>query len=89
MSKSYLMIGSYIPETEDQEAVIDREYYRQGWIFKDEKPSSTTRSGYAMCRSFPMQPIPGRDFLAMCNGAGRICRRVFRCGGLAGPGNMD
>ena len=37
MSESYLKIGSYTPETEDQEAVIDRGYYRQGWIFKDEE----------------------------------------------------
>ena len=27
MSESYLKIGSYTPETEDQEAVIDRGYY--------------------------------------------------------------
>ena len=37
MGESYLKIGSYTPETEDQEAVIDRGYYRQGWIFKDEE----------------------------------------------------
>lgn len=38
MSKeTYLKVGGYTPETEDTEAVIDRDYYRQGWIFKDEE----------------------------------------------------
>lgn len=32
MSESYLKVGSYTPETEEQEAVIERGYYRQGWI---------------------------------------------------------
>ena len=31
MGESYLKIGSYTPETEEQEAVIDRDYFRQGW----------------------------------------------------------
>ena len=34
----YLKVGTYVPETEENEAVIQREYYRQGWIFKDTKP---------------------------------------------------
>lgn len=37
MSEQYLKIGSYTPETDEAEAVIDREYYRQGFIFKDEE----------------------------------------------------
>lgn len=32
MGESYLKIGSYTPETEDQEAVIDRGYYRQDFL---------------------------------------------------------
>lgn len=37
MEKTYLKVGSYIPETEEREAVICREYYGQGLIFKDEE----------------------------------------------------
>ena len=37
MDRKYLKIGTYVPETEENDAVIKREYYRQGWIFKDEK----------------------------------------------------
>lgn len=35
-SKKVLLIGSYSPENEGKPEIIDRDYYRQGWIFKDE-----------------------------------------------------
>lgn len=31
-----LLIGSYSPENGSKPEIIDRDYYRQGWIFKDE-----------------------------------------------------
>lgn len=37
MRKTYLKVGGYTPENDGREAVIDREYYGQGWIFKDEE----------------------------------------------------
>ena len=72
MGESYLKIGSYTPETEDQEAVIDRGYYRQGWIFKDEE-------------AFRLHPVPElsdegytrQDFLAMCNGQEELAEFLF------------
>ena len=36
MQREMLLIGSYEPGTEKSPAMINREYYRQGWIFKDE-----------------------------------------------------
>lgn len=35
-SKKMLLIGSYSPERGNEPEIIDRGYYRQGWIFKDE-----------------------------------------------------
>ncbi len=35
-SKKMLLIGSYSPERGNEPEIIDRDYYRQGWIFKDE-----------------------------------------------------
>lgn len=37
--KEYLKIGEYIPADEEKGTpeVISRDYYRQGWIFKDEE----------------------------------------------------
>ena len=35
-SKKMILIGSYSPENGGKPEIIDRDYYRQGWIFKDE-----------------------------------------------------
>jgi hypothetical protein len=37
MSGGYTQIGSYTPATDETVAVIEREYWGQGWIFKDEE----------------------------------------------------
>ena len=33
----YIRVGEYIPATAETAAQVDRDYYRQGWIFKDEE----------------------------------------------------
>ena len=37
MNEQYLKIGSYTPETDETEAIIERDYFQQGWIVKDEE----------------------------------------------------
>ena len=68
MSESYLKIGSYTPETEDQEAVIDRGYYRQGWIFKDEEAFRLHPEQVCYVPELSDEGYTRQDFLAMCNG---------------------
>src|SRR5699024_2624843 len=68
MSESYLKIGSYTPGTEDQEAVIDRGYYRQGWIFKDEEAFLHHPEQVCYVPELPDEGYTQQDFLAMCNG---------------------
>ena len=77
MSKSYLMIGSYIPETEDQEAVIDREYYRQGWIFKDEEAFRLHPEQVCYVPELSDEGYTRQDFLAMCNGQEELAEFLF------------
>lgn len=77
MSKSYLMIGSYIPETEDQEAVIDREYYRQGWIFKDEEAFLHHPEQVCYVPELSNEGYTRQDFLAMCNGQEELAEFLF------------
>lgn len=77
MSKSYLMIGSYIPETEDQEAVIDREYYRQGWIFKDEEAFLHHPERVCYVPELSDAAYTRQDFLAMCNGQEELAEFLF------------
>ena len=37
MGREYLKVGQYTPATDDAEAIIDREFYGQGFIFLDEE----------------------------------------------------
>ena len=77
MSESYLKIGSYTPETEDQEAVIDRGYYRQGWIFKDEEAFRLYPERVCYVPELSDEGYTRQDFLAMCNGQEELAEFLF------------
>ena len=77
MSESYLKIGSYTPETEDQEAVIDRGYYRQGWIFKDEEAFRLYPERVCYVPELSDDGYTRQDFLAMCNGQEELAEFLF------------
>ena len=77
MSESYLKIGSYTPGTEDQEAVIDRGYYRQGWIFKDEEAFLHHPEQVCYVPELSDEGYTQQDFLAMCNGQEELAEFLF------------
>ena len=77
MSESYLKIGSYTPETEEQEAVIDREYYRQGWIFKDEEAFHHYPERVCYVPELSDEGYTRQDFLDMCNGQEDVAALLF------------
>ena len=77
MNESYLKIGSYTPETEDQEAVIDRGYYRQGWIFKDEEAFHLHPEQVCYVPELSDEGYTRQDFLAMCNGQEELAEFLF------------
>ena len=77
MGESYLKIGSYTPETEDQEAVIDRGYYRQGWIFKDEEAFRLHPKRGCYVPELSDEGYTWQDFLAMCNGQEELAEFLF------------
>lgn len=77
MGESYLKIGSYTPETEDQEAVIDRGYYRQGWIFKDEEAFLHHPEQVCYVPELSDEGYTQQDFLAMCNGQEELAEFLF------------
>ena len=77
MGESYLKIGSYTPETEDQEAVIDRGYYRQGWIFKDEEAFRLHPEQVCYVPELSDEGYTRQDFLAMCNGQEDVAALLF------------
>lgn len=77
MGESYLKIGSYTPETEAQEAIIDREYYRQGWIFKDEEAFRLHPEQVCYVPELSDEGYTRQDFLAMCNGQEELAEFLF------------
>lgn len=73
----YVKVGEYIPATAEHEAVISREFYRQGFIVKDEDaflhhPDKVCyvpeNSGAAYTRN---------DFLSLCNGQEEFAQQLF------------
>ena len=77
MNKNYLKVGGYTPETEDQEAVIDREYYRQGWIFKDEDAFLHHPERVCYVPELSDSAYTQQDFLDLCNGQEAFATECF------------
>ena len=77
MNKSYLKIGSYTPETEEQDEVIDREYFRQGWIFKDEEAFLHHPEQVCYVPELSDRAYTRRSFLAMCNNQEKFANECF------------
>lgn len=79
--KEYLKIGEYIPADEEKGTpeVISRDYYRQGWIFKDEEAYLDEEHPERICYIPELSDslYSRQDFLDMCNGQPEIADWVF------------
>lgn len=77
MGDELLMVGSYTPEAGDEEAVIDRDYYRQGWIVKDEDAFLHHPERVCYVPELSDAAYTRQDFLALCNGQEDFARECF------------
>ncbi len=77
MSKSYLKIGSYTPETKDAEADIDREYYRQGWVVKDEEAFLLHPDRVCYVPELSDTAYTREDFMGLCNEQEKFAAECF------------
>lgn len=77
MGDELLKVGSYTPETADEEAVIDRGYYRQGWVFKDEEAFLHHPERVCYVPELSDTTYTRQDFLALCNGQEDFARECF------------
>ena len=77
MSENYCKIGSYTPGTDEQEAVIDREYFRQGWIFKDEEAFLRHPDKVCYVPELSDEGYTRQNFLELCNGQEKFARECF------------
>ena len=78
MDRKYLKVGTYVPETEDKETVIQREYYRQGWIFKDEAAFLFHADQVCYVPELSDEGYTRQDFMALCNGQEDFAAECFR-----------
>lgn len=79
--KEYLKVGGYVPADEENSTpeVIDRDYYRQGWIFKDEEAYCDKEHPERVCYIPELSDslYTRQNFLDMCNGQPEIADLVF------------
>lgn len=79
--EEYLKIGEYVPADEERGTPeeIRRDYYRQGWIFKDEEAYLNEEHPDRICYIPELSDslYSRQDFLDMCNGQPEIADWVF------------
>lgn len=80
-TREYVKVGSFKPADEMNEkgAVIERDFYRQGNIFKDEEAYLDKEHPDKVCYIPELSDslYTRQDFLDMCNGQEDIADRIF------------
>jgi len=74
------VIGSYTPATDDAPAVIDRDYYGQGWIFKDEEAFSNYYDKPCYVPELSDEVYTKQRIIDLCGGRedfARICFEII------------
>lgn len=83
-TREYVKVGSFKPADEMNEkgAVIERDFYRQGNIFKDEEAYLDKEHPDKVCYIPELSDslYTRQDFLDMCNGQEDIADRIFEAG---------
>ncbi len=77
MSRDYLKIGQYIPATGDTDAVIDREYFRQGYIVKDEEAFDTDLNAVCYVPELSDATYTRQSFIDLMDGQEALAKDLF------------
>jgi hypothetical protein len=75
--KHYLKIGQYTPAIAEAEAIIDREFYGQGYIFKDEEAYETSLDKICYIPELSDTAYSRQSFLDMMDGQEALARNLF------------
>lgn len=73
----FIKIGEYTPGTEENEEVIEREYYGQGLIVKDEEAFLNYPDKVCYIPELSEGRYTRNDFLAFCDGQEELARECF------------
>ena len=77
MNEQYLKIGSYTPETDETEAIIERDYFQQGWIVKDEEAFLHYPDKVCYVPELSDEGYTRQDFLDMMGGQEEFATMLF------------
>lgn len=77
MEGNYTKIGSYIPGTDGAEPVIERDYFQQGWIVKDEEAFLHYPDKVCYVPELSDSAYTRNDFLDICNGQEEFAAMLF------------
>lgn len=75
--QKYAIIGSYTPEVDEQEAIIKKEFFGQGYIFKDEEAFELHPDKVCYVPERSDATYTRNSLIALCNGQERFARIVF------------
>ena len=74
-----LQIGKYVPAHNGREALIQREFYEQGYIVKDEAAYRSHPKRVCYVPELSDTPYTHNDLLALCDGQEALARVCFDC----------
>lgn len=77
MEGNYTKIGSYTPGMDGAEPVIEREYFQQGYIVKDEEAYLNCPDQVCYVPELFDEGYTRQDFLDMCNGQEEMADMLF------------
>jgi tRNA(Ile)-lysidine synthase TilS/MesJ len=77
MKQNYLKVGHYTPASNETEAIIEREFYGQGYIFKDEEAYNTGLNIPCYIPELSDAVYTHQSFLDMMDGQESLARNLF------------
>ena len=72
-----LKIGIYKPETDTEDEVIEREYFRQGFIYKDEEAYKNSFDKVCYIPELSDNVYTHQNFLDMCDDQEELASELF------------
>jgi len=73
-----LVVGRYIPPDKNGEGeIIEKDWFRQGWIFKDEDAFTNRPDDICYIPELSDTKYSGKDILQECGGSKEVAEEIF------------
>ena len=81
----YLKVGNYIPANKEHKAIIEREFYNQGMVFKDEEAFYEHPDQACYISELFDNVYTRKDFMELAEGNVKIAEAIFAWCDWASP----